>query len=331
MVTLSFCIIARNEEKNLLRCLKSIENIADEIIIVDTGSIDITKEIAKSFNSKIIDFPWNNNFSLAKNMALKQATKDWIFFIDCDESLDSSQSLEIKNYLDKTPYLGFNLKLINIINNKALKGDYIFRIFKNNEGFYYDGYINETLKNPSLGLNLKDKIKNLDLNLYNHGFDMDKTSLIKRSNRNLFIYSDFEHDKKDYLYYFNLGNEYYLLENYPKAINNYTKSLYSSKNIYISSYITFIIIKSYYQAEKYNLGISFGECLSANYNKFRENNLMIALCYKNLGSIEEYKDYYKTYLNSENTFYDYFLDLEFIKNKHLIPEMFGFRLENLIR
>ena len=331
MVTLSFCMIARNEEKNLLRCLRSIENIADEIIIVDTGSLDNTKEIAKNFNTKIIDFPWNNDFSSAKNMALKEATKECIFFIDCDESLDSSQGLEIKSHLDKTPYLGFKIRLINVINNKPLKGDYILRIFKNNEGFYYDGCINEVLKLSNKELNLKDKIKNLDLNLYNHGFDMDKIALSKRSNRNLFIYSDFEKDKKDYLYYFNLGNEYYLLENYPKAINNYTKALYSSKNIYVSSYITFIIIKSYYQAKKYNLGVSFGECLSVHYNKFRENNLMIALCYRKLDSLEEYRHHYKNYLTSEDIFYDFFLDLEFIENKQIIPEMFGFRMENLIR
>lgn len=331
MVTLSFCMIARNEEKNLLRCLKSIENIADEIIIVDTGSLDNTKEIAKSFNSKIIEFPWNNDFSSAKNMALKEATKDWIFFMDCDESLDSSQSLEIKNHLDKTPYLGFKVRLINIINNKPLKGDYILRIFKNNQGFYYDGRINEVLKNHNQELNLNNKIKTLDLNLYNYGFDMDALSLNKRSNRNLFIYSDFEHDKKDYLYYFNLGNEHYLLENYSKAINNYTKALYSSKNFYISSYITFIIIKSYYQAKKYNLGVSFAQCLSKNYNKFRETNLIIALCYKKLNSLDDYRESYKNYLKSEDVFYDFFLDLEFIENKQLIPEMFGFRLENLIR
>ena len=123
MDTLSVCIIARNEEANLTRCLKSIKSIADEIILIDTGSTDNTINIAQEFNAKIIKFPWNDDFSSARNKALEIASKDWILYIDCDESLDNSQVSELKDMLNDSLYLGFRLKLINIIDNKPYKGE----------------------------------------------------------------------------------------------------------------------------------------------------------------------------------------------------------------
>lgn len=91
--SISFCMIVRNEEDNLSRCLKSIKLHADEIIIVDTGSTDITKQIASKYTDKIFDLEWLEadglgNFSRARNYSLDQATGDYIFWIDADEQLE---------------------------------------------------------------------------------------------------------------------------------------------------------------------------------------------------------------------------------------------------
>ena len=75
MITISLCMIVKNEEKVLARCLDSIADLMDEIIIVDTGSSDNTKEIAKKYTDKIYDFAWIDDFSAARNYSFSKATK----------------------------------------------------------------------------------------------------------------------------------------------------------------------------------------------------------------------------------------------------------------
>ena len=82
---ISLCMIVKNEEEYLPRCLENIKDIVDEIIIVDTGSTDKTVEIAKSYGAKVYYFKWNNNFSEARNVSLKYATKDWILILNVDD------------------------------------------------------------------------------------------------------------------------------------------------------------------------------------------------------------------------------------------------------
>lgn len=87
-VTISLCMIVKNEEAILARCLDSIADLMDEIIIVDTGSTDRTKEIAKKYTDKIFDFVWINDFSAARNFAFSKATMDYIYSADADEVLE---------------------------------------------------------------------------------------------------------------------------------------------------------------------------------------------------------------------------------------------------
>ena len=88
MVEISLCMIVKNEEKVLARCLDSIVDLMDEVIIVDTGSTDGTKEIAARYTDKIYDFAWIQDFSAARNFAFSKATKDYIYTADADEVLD---------------------------------------------------------------------------------------------------------------------------------------------------------------------------------------------------------------------------------------------------
>src|SRR3990167_8792325 len=97
MSTISLCMITKNEEKWLEQCLNSVKEIVDEIIIVDTGSTDKTKEIAKKFNAKFFDFKWIGDFSAARNESLNHATKDWILVLDADETIAKEDLEKIKN------------------------------------------------------------------------------------------------------------------------------------------------------------------------------------------------------------------------------------------
>lgn len=96
MVTISLCMIVKNEECVLERCLNAVKNIVDEIIIVDTGSTDNTKELARKFTDKVFDFEWINDFSAARNYAFSKATKDYILWLDADDIILSEDQIKFK-------------------------------------------------------------------------------------------------------------------------------------------------------------------------------------------------------------------------------------------
>lgn len=103
MVTISLCMIVKDEEETLGRCLESVKGIPDEIIIVDTGSTDKTKEIAAHNKAKIYDFAWIDDFAAARNFSFAQATQDYIFWLDADDILfaeDRAKLLRLKETLD---------------------------------------------------------------------------------------------------------------------------------------------------------------------------------------------------------------------------------------
>ena len=104
MITLSLAMIVKNEEKVLERCLKSIKDIVDEIIIVDTGSTDKTVEIAKSYTDKIYHLKWNDHFAEARNYSFSKATCDYIIWLDADDYLEESEQeklLKLKQNFDE--------------------------------------------------------------------------------------------------------------------------------------------------------------------------------------------------------------------------------------
>jgi glycosyltransferase involved in cell wall biosynthesis/Tfp pilus assembly protein PilF len=121
--SLSICMIVKNEEKHLLRCLKSIRDIANEIIIVDTGSTDKTLDLARVFGAKVYEFPWTGDFSAARNHSLKQATADWILILDADEVLSPLDFKELKKIIStKSSPAAYAIVTRNYINNVGVLG-----------------------------------------------------------------------------------------------------------------------------------------------------------------------------------------------------------------
>lgn len=103
MVKISLCMIVKNEEEVLRQCLDSVKGICDEIIIVDTGSTDKTKELAGEYTKKVIDFEWIDDFSAARNFAFHQATSPYILWLDADDILqeeDQKKFKKLKEELD---------------------------------------------------------------------------------------------------------------------------------------------------------------------------------------------------------------------------------------
>ena len=93
---LSVALIVKNEEKVLARCLESIKDLVSEIIIVDTGSTDTTKDIALKYTNKIYDFKWINDFSAARNFSFDKCTKDWIIWLDADDVIKENDKEKIR-------------------------------------------------------------------------------------------------------------------------------------------------------------------------------------------------------------------------------------------
>lgn len=113
-IRISLCMIVRNEENTIARCLDSVKGIPDEIVMVDTGSADGTKEIVKEYTDKIFDFTWIDDFAAARNFAFSKATMDYILWLDADDVFadsDREKLLKIKNNFDPSidvvnmPYL----------------------------------------------------------------------------------------------------------------------------------------------------------------------------------------------------------------------------------
>ncbi|MGL5513369.1 MAG: tetratricopeptide repeat-containing glycosyltransferase family 2 protein [Sporomusa sp.] len=103
-IAISLCMIVKNEETTIERCLESVKQIVDEIVIVDTGSTDKTKEIVSEFTQKVFDFEWINDFAAARNYAFSQATQEYILWLDADDIFlpeDQSNFIALKSTLSR--------------------------------------------------------------------------------------------------------------------------------------------------------------------------------------------------------------------------------------
>jgi glycosyltransferase involved in cell wall biosynthesis len=109
---LSLAMIVKNEARCLARCLRSIQKVVDEIIIVDTGSTDDTVKIAKEFGGKVSHYDWTNDFSAARNFALDQTGEDWILVLDADEFASDALGKEAREFIQNRPGIG-RLKIVS--------------------------------------------------------------------------------------------------------------------------------------------------------------------------------------------------------------------------
>lgn len=133
---LSLCMIVKNEAGNLPRCLESVQGIVDEMVVLDTGSTDSTPEIARSFGAKVHHFAWCNDFSAARNKALKFVSGDWVLVLDADERLVPSIVPLLKRAIEQPSAL-----VINLIRQEigAAQSPYslVSRLFRHHPDLYF--------------------------------------------------------------------------------------------------------------------------------------------------------------------------------------------------
>jgi len=140
-------MIVKNEEANLERCLSQVAGKVEEIVIVDTGSADRTKEIALHFTDKVFDFMWIDDFSAARNFSFSKATKDYIMWLDADDFISEANQkklVALKETLDKK-YKGVYMPYAHTENRALISTFPRLRIVKRDAGFIWRDRIHETL------------------------------------------------------------------------------------------------------------------------------------------------------------------------------------------
>jgi glycosyltransferase involved in cell wall biosynthesis len=173
-------MIVCNEERSLEGCLDSVRHIVDEIVIVDTGSTDQTKEIARKFNAKVFDFPWTNDFSSARNEALKHSLGKWIIYIDADERLRSTNKSQVRDLLSDPSKVAFTVKFHPHSGYTAYNE---YRIFRNDLRIRFKGVFHETII-PSISVVAAEdhlKIGASNLIIDHIGYDGDQRQKHQRN------------------------------------------------------------------------------------------------------------------------------------------------------
>jgi glycosyltransferase involved in cell wall biosynthesis len=144
---LSLCMMVKNEERNLPKCLESVRGLADELIVVDTGSTDATHRIAAGFGAEVIPFDFAiADFAAARNFAMARARGRWILALDADEVLDRASRPMIETLVALDENAGYFLERYNHSSDshKSPK-DYVVRLFPNRPNYRYRGRVHETI------------------------------------------------------------------------------------------------------------------------------------------------------------------------------------------
>lgn len=139
---LSVCLITKNEELFLPRCLKSVQGLAAQVVVVDTGSTDRTVEIAQAYGAEVHRFDWCDDFSAARNAGLEHATGDWILVLDADEELPVASHDKLRAAMTEASVMAWRLPIVDA--GREEEGcHYVPRLFRNAPGLFFAGRIHE--------------------------------------------------------------------------------------------------------------------------------------------------------------------------------------------
>lgn len=229
LITISLCMIVKNEEDTIGRCLDSVKDLVDEIIIVDTGSTDKTKEIVSQYTNHIFDFQWIDDFAAARNFAFENAKMDYIFWLDADDVLmegDFKKFAKLKKTLDVT----IDSVTMHYILNMDGKGNVITslrrnRLVKRANNFQWYGAVHEYLE--------------VSGNILHSEVAVTHCSIHHDSDRNLLIYENRLKQGEQFssrdLFYF--ANELHEHNRFEDAIKYY-KQFLATNNGWVEDYIS---------------------------------------------------------------------------------------------
>lgn len=268
--TLSLTLIVKNEAHHLPQALKYAHIFADEIIIIDTGSTDNTKEIARKYTEKVYDYKWINDFSAARNFGISKCTKDFVIWLDADDYISQKDSQAVSKLM--TENIGWDLCFLPYHYTYGHQGNsrllfYRERIFRNHIGVHFQYPIHECLVIPE-GL----KTTNYkDVTIYHKTISRWEDN----STRNTKILLDALKTKKyseNFRFWWLLGREYAANEDNCKAIEISLKGISLLKEkIGKQASQQYVEISVLYTREKqYTQALDFAAKSIAAYNLWRE-------------------------------------------------------------
>lgn len=248
------CLIVKNEEDMLRKCLESLRDGIDEIIIVDTGSTDKTKVIAKEFTDKVYDFEWNNDFSAARNFAASKGSGEWILAIDADECVEKDNIKdaikEIK--LDSGKYNTYIVEIISFVGEvgQSTTVNKMARIYKNDGTVHFKGAIHEQL----VAIDGIERIAMSALTVYHYGYLPHVIEKQNKKDRNMkIVKQDLKSGENKGFAYFNYGQELRRLRKTKEALNYFVKA-YAYKRSVDEEWVRtclFFIIESLTELKRY--------------------------------------------------------------------------------
>lgn len=174
--TISLCMMVKNEEKRLPAALKSAAPWVDEIIVVDTGSTDRTVEIAQGFGAKIYHHPWEYSFSIHRNQSLGYATGDWLLILDADEEIVPESAPLLHQAVYAANVNTFFFELYNLVGDGGETFILHPRMFRNHQGFHYQGFVHNLpmFREPAAQLGVK---------ILHHGYAEDPATMDAKHRR----------------------------------------------------------------------------------------------------------------------------------------------------
>ncbi len=255
MFTISLCMIVKNEEDVLARCLSSIAEGVDEIVIVDTGSTDGTKEIAARFTDKVYDFAWIRDFSAARNEAFSKATMDYQMWLDADDVVPP-ESLEAIKELKRTGDPDVDIYTMRYITSFDAQGNPVLtstreRLLKREKGYRWQDPVHECI--PLIG-----NIRYTDIEIHHK-----KIRGNDNPNRNIEIYNELE-----------AGG----LEMTPRQLYYYARELKDHGQWAKSAYYFEKFLDTGLGWVEDNIGSCFN--LSICYNNLRETHKVLPVLFK---------------------------------------------------
>jgi tetratricopeptide (TPR) repeat protein len=229
---LSLTMIVKNEAAALGRCLASVRDIVDEIIVVDTGSSDNTKDIARQYGARVFDFPWCDNFAAARNESLRHASGQWILWLDADEYFDEANRAKLRQLLanlgdDNTAYVMKCVCVSGQVSNTATHVDHV-RLFRNHPALRWDYRVHEQIL-PALQ-RAGHAVRFTNIAITHTGYT-NPTLRYKKLERNLrLLHLDLAERPNDPFTLFNLGWAFADLGRIAEAIPLLERSLQYSHN-----------------------------------------------------------------------------------------------------
>lgn len=220
--TISLCMIARDEEAFIEDCLKSVQGLADEIVLVDTGSTDRTVQIAQRYGAKVVHHPWRDDFSDARNVSLQHATGEWVLWLDADERLDRGGAEAIRNAIRDPQFAGYLIEIVNEVGDQQNTSTFVHRacrLFRRLPVTRFEGRIHEQVV-PSLERNAYEVAYLKGVRIRHLGYRQDIVADRRKHERTIrMLREEVQKNPDDLFQRFNLGNAYYVAGQYAEAVS----------------------------------------------------------------------------------------------------------------